>query len=180
MPWASEPKAPWVEVWLSPQTMVMPGRVKPCSGPDHVDDALADVELVEVLDAEILGVLGESRNLGRGFGILDAVRAVGGRHVVVDHGQRLARLAHLAAGHAQALEGLRARDLMDEVAVDVEKARPVILLIDDVVVPDLVIEGAGFSHGSLPTVDNKWFGVFSGRTPGREDVLSAHRLETIA
>jgi hypothetical protein len=69
---------------------------------------------------------------------------------------------------------------MDEVAVDVEKARPVILLIDDVVVPDLVIEGAGFSHGSLPTVDNKWFGVFSGRTPGREDVLSAHRLETIA
>jgi hypothetical protein len=44
---------------------------------------------------------------------------------------------------------------MHEMAVDVEKARPVILLIDDVVVPDLVIEGAGFSHGSLPTVDNK-------------------------
>ena len=90
MPWASEPKAPWVEVWLSPQTMVVPGRVKPCSGPDDVDDALADVELVEVLDAEFLGVLGESRDLGRGFGIVDAVRAVGGRHVVVDHGQRLA------------------------------------------------------------------------------------------
>ena len=33
MPWASAPKAPCVEVWLSPQTMVMPGRVKPCSGP---------------------------------------------------------------------------------------------------------------------------------------------------
>ena len=32
MPNASEPKAPWVEVWLSPQTMVMPGWVKPCSG----------------------------------------------------------------------------------------------------------------------------------------------------
>ncbi len=27
------PKAPCVEVWLSPQTMVMPGSVKPCSGP---------------------------------------------------------------------------------------------------------------------------------------------------
>ena len=29
----SAPKAPCVEVWESPQTMVMPGRVKPCSGP---------------------------------------------------------------------------------------------------------------------------------------------------
>ena len=33
MPNASAPKAPWVEVWLSPQTMVMPGWVQPCSGP---------------------------------------------------------------------------------------------------------------------------------------------------
>ena len=27
------PNAPWVEVWLSPQTIVVPGRVNPCSGP---------------------------------------------------------------------------------------------------------------------------------------------------
>ena len=33
MPWASAPKAPCVEVWLSPQTIVVPGSVKPCSGP---------------------------------------------------------------------------------------------------------------------------------------------------
>ena len=33
MPCASAPKAPWVEVWLSPQTIVVPGSVKPCSGP---------------------------------------------------------------------------------------------------------------------------------------------------
>ena len=33
MPCAKAPKAPWVEVWLSPQTMVMPGCVRPCSGP---------------------------------------------------------------------------------------------------------------------------------------------------
>ena len=35
------PKAPCVEVWLSPQTMVMPGWVTPSSGPIDVDDALA-------------------------------------------------------------------------------------------------------------------------------------------
>ena len=33
MPNASAPNAPCVEVWLSPQTMVMPGSVSPCSGP---------------------------------------------------------------------------------------------------------------------------------------------------
>ena len=33
MPKASAPKAPWVEVWLSPHTIVMPGSVRPCSGP---------------------------------------------------------------------------------------------------------------------------------------------------
>ena len=33
MPKASAPNAPWVEVWLSPQTTVVPGWVMPCSGP---------------------------------------------------------------------------------------------------------------------------------------------------
>ena len=33
MPNASAPNAPWVEVWLSPQTIVLPGCVSPSSGP---------------------------------------------------------------------------------------------------------------------------------------------------
>ncbi len=33
MPKASAPNAPWVLVWLSPQTMVMPGWVRPSCGP---------------------------------------------------------------------------------------------------------------------------------------------------
>ena len=33
IPIASAPKAPWVDVWLSPQTIVMPGCVSPISGP---------------------------------------------------------------------------------------------------------------------------------------------------
>ena len=33
MPKASVPNAPWVEVWLSPQTIVMPGWVSPSCGP---------------------------------------------------------------------------------------------------------------------------------------------------
>ena len=96
MPWASAPKAPWVEVWLSPQTMVMPGSVKPCSGPMMWTMPWRLVELVEVLDAEILGVPGERRDLDRRFRIVDAVAAIGGRHVVVDDGERLLRRADLA------------------------------------------------------------------------------------
>ena len=33
IPNASAPKAPWVEVWLSPQTIVRPGCVRPSWGP---------------------------------------------------------------------------------------------------------------------------------------------------
>ena len=33
MPKATAPNAPWVEVWLSPQAMVIPGCVRPSSGP---------------------------------------------------------------------------------------------------------------------------------------------------
>ena len=33
IPIASAPKAPWVAVWESPQTIVMPGCVMPISGP---------------------------------------------------------------------------------------------------------------------------------------------------
>ena len=33
MPNAIAPNAPWVEVWLSPQAIVMPGWVSPSSGP---------------------------------------------------------------------------------------------------------------------------------------------------
>ena len=33
MPSATAPSAPWVDVWLSPQAIVIPGCVSPSSGP---------------------------------------------------------------------------------------------------------------------------------------------------
>ena len=53
----------------------------------------------------------------------------------------------LRPASAQALEGLRAGHLVDEVAVDVEEAGAVGLLVDQMVVPDLVVEGSRF-HGA--------------------------------
>ena len=150
MPWASAPKAPCVEVWLSPQTMVVPGRVKPCSGPMTWTMPCRAVELVVIFDAELARrSRPASRPAARLSGSAMPPRAVGGRHVVVGHGERLLRRAHLAAGHAQPLEGLRARHLVDEVAVDIEEARAVGLRLDDVVVPDLVVERARLGHNLL-------------------------------
>ncbi len=116
-------------------------------GPDHMHDALAAVALVIIFDAEFARVLGERCDLKRRFGIVDAMRAVGGRHVVIDHGQRLLRRTHIPPRHAQALEGLRARHLMHEVAVDIEQASAVGRLMHEMGVPNLVVEGARLRHG---------------------------------
>ncbi|MCY1226238.1 hypothetical protein D9M72_384640 [compost metagenome] len=117
---------------------------------DDVHDALALVVLGVVFDAELGGVLGQRLDLDAAFLVLDAEVAVRrGRNVVVDDGKRLFRGADLAAGHAQAFEGLRARHFVNEVTVDVEKTGAVFLFVDQVVVPDFVIEGTRCAHGGI-------------------------------
>ena len=129
------------------------GQREALLGPDDVDDALAAVVLRIIFDAEIGGVLGQRLDLDAAFLVLDAELAVRrGRHVVVDDGQRLFRMPDLAAGQAQAFEGLRAGHLVDEMAVDVEQAGAVVLAVDDVVVEDLVVEGARCAHGRDPSI----------------------------
>ena len=53
MPKASAPNAPCVAVWLSPQTIVMPGCVQAQLRPDDVDDALLRIVEVVQPDAEL-------------------------------------------------------------------------------------------------------------------------------
>jgi len=113
---------------------------------DHVDDALALVELVVVVDAEIFRILRQRVDLDLGFRIVDAFGAVRRRYVVIDHGKRLFGAAHVAARYAQALEGLRARHLMHQMTVDMDQAGAVRRLVDQVFVPDLVVQGAGLRH----------------------------------
>jgi hypothetical protein len=68
---------------------------------------------------------------------------------MVGRGHGLARLADLQSALAQAGERLRAGDLVDEVEVDREDCRRAGLGRHDVVVPDLLHQGARFlSHGS--------------------------------
>ena len=94
-------------------------------GADHVHDPLAvGAQRVE-RDPELLAVALERLHLHAGELVLDARRdrrAVG-RDVVVGRGERAVGAADLAAGEAQPVERLRARDLVDEVQVDVDAGR---------------------------------------------------------
>ena len=59
-----------------------------------------------------------------------------GGDVVVDGGDGAIGAAHLAAGEAEAFEGLRRGDLVDQLQVDVEQRRLALGRDDDVLVPD--------------------------------------------
>ena len=64
----------------------------------------------------------------------------GGGDVVVDGGDGAIGAADLAAGEAEALEGLRGGDLVDELQVDVEDGGLACGFDDDVLLPDFFEE----------------------------------------
>ena len=55
MPNAIAPNAPWVEVWLSPQAIVMPGWVSPSSGPMTWTMPCCPLDEIEQPDAVVRG-----------------------------------------------------------------------------------------------------------------------------
>ncbi len=143
MPKASAPKAPWVLVCESPQTMVMPGLVRPSSGPMMwTMPWFGDLD-VEELDAELGAVFAQGvRSASQAIWSTMWRRssALRGGDVVVDGGDGAVGAAELAAGHAEAVEGLRAGDLVDEVKVDVEDGGFARGFGDEVLLPDFFEE----------------------------------------
>ena len=116
---------------------------------DDVHDALTNVGHWVVVDTELFGVLVERSNLNAAvFGHGRWVRTVqSGRNVVIRNSDGFFRSAHFAASHTQTFECLRRGHFVNEVAVDVQQAGAVFGLLDDVCVPDFVIERLG-RHGS--------------------------------
>src|SRR5262249_8412263 len=109
---------------------------------------LADVGHREILDAEVAAVLLERLDLNPRLLLRDALAAVGGWHVMVGDSEGGLGAMDLTARRTQALERLRARHLMDEVAVDIEEACAVAALaMDEMTVPDFIEEGTRFGHG---------------------------------
>lgn len=63
---------------------------------------------------------------------------------VVDGNQSAVRPADLSASVLQTLESLGGSDLVNEVTVNVNQASTIFLLIDNVILEDLVVQGLGF------------------------------------
>ena len=140
-------------------------------GPDHVDDALALGQERKVGGrAELADVPVQRDDLLLADRVGDAVVAAlpaGGRRVVVGGGHDRADAPDLAAGLAQPFEGLRAGHFMDQVAVDVEDGGAVLLGVDDVLVPDLVVEGSahGISCSGSILFGGHWLGCSARAQP---------------
>ena len=64
--------------------------------------------------------------------------------------ERFLWCADLAAGGAQSLERLWRGYLMNEMPIDVQKAGAVFGLVNEVIVPDLVVESGRLCHFSFP------------------------------
>ena len=94
MPNAMAPNAPWVEVWESPQTTVMPGWVRPELRPDDVHDALLGVVHRVERDAELRAVAPQRLDLGARDLVGDRREHVERRDVVVLGGERQVGPAH--------------------------------------------------------------------------------------
>ena len=176
MPCASAPKAPCVLVCESPHTTVMPGSVAPCSGPMTCtmpwrlsrNGKYAAAPKALMLSSSVVDLQLADR-------VADAVVPVGPagrRRVVVGRGHDGADAPHRPIGQAQPLEGLRAGDFVHQVAVDIEHRGAVFLGVDDMLVPQFVVErsrGHGFTF--QPPIVACHAGAVSGRRGQRRPGL---------
>ena len=123
-------------------------------GPDDMHDALALVGNIKVRDALLARIRIQGFHLQTGNRVGDAGAAIGGGHVVIDHGQISRNPPGLASGELEPVEGLRAGHFMEQVAVDVDETGAVFFLMDDVGVPELVVERSGV-HGIHSIASNR-------------------------
>ena len=105
-----------------------------------VHDALLDVAQRVQPYAELGAVLAQRLQLGAGDRVRDRLVDVEGRGVVVLGRDGEVEAAHLAAGLPQAVEGLGAGHLVQQVQIDEEEVGLALGAPDDVVVPDLLRE----------------------------------------
>ncbi len=113
-----------------------------------MDDALVGVAHREVGDTELGGVHPERVDLLGRDRISDRLIDVLGRDVVVLGRNGELGAAHRASGESQAVEGLRARDFVDEVEVDVDEVGFAVTRLDEVALPHFFRQC--LSHGFSP------------------------------
>ncbi len=113
-------------------------------------DALLDVAHRIEADTEFGAVSAQRLDLSARHRVGDRLVDVDGGHVVILGGQRQIGAPHRPAGQAEAVESLRAGDLVHQMQVDVNQVGCVIPTGDhNVVVPDLFGQGARLAGSHL-------------------------------
>jgi hypothetical protein len=107
---------------------------------DDVHDALLDVTQRMQAHTEVGAVLAQRLQLGARDRVRDRLVDVEGRGVVILGRDGEVEAPHLATGLTQAVEGLRAGHLVQQVQIDEEEVGLALGAPDDVVVPDLLRE----------------------------------------
>ena len=112
MPNAIVPKAPWVLVCESPQTIVMPGCVRPRSGPTTWTMPWSPVSGVSSVTPKSRQFRLDGLHHLLGQAVLQRAELAVGRDDVVDGGDGAVRVGDAQAAFPQHGEGLRAGDLV--------------------------------------------------------------------
>ena len=122
-------------------------------GPHHVHNALPLVHKRKIRQrAKFFDVFVQSVHLQLGNRVLDAFVPIACGRVVVGGGNHAVDAPELAAGHFQALEGLRAGYFVHQMAVDIQQHGAVFFFAHDVAVPEFVVEGLR-GHGLCLSMD---------------------------
>ena len=121
MPKAMAPKAPCVDVWLSPQTIVMPGWVRPSCGPMTctMPCSVSPIGNSRTPNSAQLRRSVSTCVRDTGSAIGRSMPTVG--HVVILGGDGEIRPAHRPAGLPQPVERLRAGYFVHQMQIDVEQ-----------------------------------------------------------
>ena len=103
----------------------------------HMDNSLARISQIEQRDPKILAVLPQGFDLLGGNRVLDRLKLVSGRDVVIRNGKSRLRNTNLSSCHPEALKRLRRGDLMNQMAIDVEDTVS-ILLVNEMGIPNFI------------------------------------------
>ncbi len=115
---------------------------------DYVHDALLLAVHVKETHAGFAAIFLERLKLQACVGVDDGQRAVGGGDGVVHHREGEIGAADFASFGTQAGEGLRGSAFVDEVAVDIDERGVAGLFVDNMGVPNFLVERFGDSHES--------------------------------
>ena len=162
MPKATAPNAPCVDVWLSPQAIVIPGCVNPSSGPITWTIPCWPLAMFQQPDPVLAAVPLERRQHVFRHHVEERPPLIERGDDVIDGADGALRHRDAEPAGAQHVERLRRRDLVDQVEADEELVLTVRKRADGMRVPDLFEQCCGHcGKGDPSTV------LSAGAQPGR-------------